>query len=77
MSCVGLGWLALTVSFELGIGHVVFHRSGEALASDYNISHGGVLPIGLILLALSLLIAADLSGLGKAANVAGPPEGRA
>jgi hypothetical protein len=59
---VGLTWLALTVSFELGLGHYALGRSWAALASDYNILHGGLLPVGLAVLTFSPLIAAKWRG---------------
>ena len=57
---VGLLWVALTVAFDFGFGHVVFGRSWENLASDYNLVHGGLMPIGLVVLLLSPAIAARL-----------------
>ena len=62
---VGLLWLALTVLFELGFGHFVFDRSWESLGSDYHVSRGGLLPIGLVVLTFAPLIAARLRGLQK------------
>jgi hypothetical protein len=55
---IGLTWLALTVCFELGVGRLF--RSWEDLMSDYDIFHGGLLPLGLIVLALSPWISARL-----------------
>jgi len=57
---VGLFWLVLTVSFELGFGHYVFGRSWDYLASDYDILKGGLLPFGLVVLVFSPLVAARL-----------------
>jgi hypothetical protein len=57
---VGLLWLVLTVAFELGFGHYAFKRSWDSLASDYNVLEGGLLPFGLVVLALSPLIAGRL-----------------
>ena len=62
---VGILWLALTVAFELGFGHFVFRRPWQDLASDYNMAGGGLLPIGLLVLALSPAIAARLRHLNK------------
>jgi len=58
--CVGLLWLVLTVAFELGVGHYAFRRSWDSLASDYDVLEGGLLPFGLVVLALSPLIAGRL-----------------
>jgi hypothetical protein len=65
-SLIGMGvlWLVLTVAFELGFGHYVFGRSWGSLASDYNVLEGGLLPFGLVVLALSPLIAARLRKIG-------------
>ncbi len=57
---VGFAWLLLTLAFEIGFGHFVFGYSWERLASDYNLSKGGLLPVGLLVLFLSPLIAAKL-----------------
>jgi hypothetical protein len=54
---VGLLWLALTVAFELGFGHFVFGRSWESLGEDYDVRQGGLLPFGMVVLALSPVIA--------------------
>ncbi len=61
---IGSLWLLLTVAFELGFGHYVFGRSWGRLASDYNVLEGGLLPFGLLVLALSPLIAARLRKIG-------------
>ena len=57
---VGLFWVALTVVFEMVLGRFVFGRSWETLRSDYDVLHGGLLPIGLTALAFSPLLAARL-----------------
>jgi len=56
----GLLWLALTLAFEFGAGHYAFGRSWHDLASDYDLAHGGLLPIGMVVLVLAPLIAARL-----------------
>jgi hypothetical protein len=57
---VGLSWLALTVGFELGLGRFVFGYSWGRIASDYDLLHGGLMPIGLAVLALSPIVTARL-----------------
>jgi hypothetical protein len=57
---VGVFWLGLTLCFELSLGTFVFNRSWASLAADFNILEGGLFPIGLIVLALSPLIAAKM-----------------
>jgi hypothetical protein len=59
---VGLGWLALTLVFEVCFGYFVLHRSWEDFASDFDMLHGGMFPIGLAVLTLSPLIAARWRG---------------
>ena len=59
---VGLLWLALTILFDVSLGRFALGLSWERLASDYDISHGGLLPFGLIILMLAPLIAARLRG---------------
>jgi len=56
----GLVWLLLTVGFELGFGRLVLGRSWESLRSDYNLFRGGLLPLGLLVLSSSPLIATAL-----------------
>jgi hypothetical protein len=65
---VGLLWLVLTLLFELSLGRFVLALSWERIASDYDILHGGLLPIGLIFLTLSPLIAAGLRGFKMRGN---------
>ncbi len=65
---VGLFWLVLTLLFELSLGRFVLGLSWERMASDYDILHGGLLPIGLIFLTLSPLIAARLRGFKMSGN---------
>ena len=60
---VGLIWLILTLAFEVIFGRFVMGVSWERLAVDYNIPEGGLLPFGMILLALSPLIAGKLQGI--------------
>lgn len=70
---VGVLWLFLTLIFESGLGLFVLGYSWERVASDYDLSRGGLMPFGLVLLTLAPLIAARLRGLntGAAAQRAG------
>jgi hypothetical protein len=54
---VGVTWLILTLTFEAAFGRFVLHASWQRIGSDYDLTHGGLLPIGLVLLALAPLIA--------------------
>jgi hypothetical protein len=60
---VGLMWLCLTLTFEIGLGRYVFGYSWGRLGSDFNILEGGLLPFGLLVLVFSPLIAAALRGI--------------
>jgi hypothetical protein len=59
---VGLGWLGLTLVFEVCFELFVLHRSRDDFVSDFDMLHGGMLPIGLAILTLSPLIAARWRG---------------
>ena len=60
-STLGIGalWLALTLAFEFTLGHVL-GRSWAALLADYDLTRGGCLSIGMIVLALAPWIAARM-----------------
>lgn len=66
---VGLLWLLLTLLFEFGLGLFVLGYSWERVASDYDLSRGGLMPLGLVLLTLAPLIAARLRGLETGGGV--------
>ncbi len=53
----GAIWLVLTVAFEILFGMFVMRLSWRQLAESYNLPEGGLMPIGLLLLFLSPLIA--------------------
>ena len=57
---VGITWLALTVTFEVAFGRAVMQASWQRIGSDYDLIHGGLLPIGLLILALTPLITAKV-----------------
>ena len=57
---VGLIWLVLTVAFEVLFGRFVVGLSWERIASDYNVLNGGLMPLGLLVLFFSPMIAAKL-----------------
>jgi hypothetical protein len=56
-------WLVLTLMFEVAFGRLVARATWARLASDYDVAHGGLLPIGLAIEALSPAIAARLRGM--------------
>lgn len=51
---IGLAWAALTFGFETGLGFALGYSPGRVL-SDYDLPHGGLMPLGLLVLALSPL----------------------
>jgi hypothetical protein len=61
---VGFLWLLLTVGFEVLFGRFVMGLTWERLGSDYNVFNGGLMPIGLLALFISPLIAAWIRGEG-------------
>jgi hypothetical protein len=59
---VGALWLVLTTVFEVCFGRFVLGYSWERIRSDYDPSEGGLLPVGLVLLALSPYVAGKVRG---------------
>jgi hypothetical protein len=55
---VGLVWVMLTVVFEVGLGRVVLRYPWRRVAADYDLPRGGLMPIGLAILAAAPLVAA-------------------
>ncbi len=73
---VGALWVALTVAFEILLGRSLGF-SWDRLASDYNLLEGGLLPLGMLVLMLSPLMAAKIRGVNLAAErPLGPPASR-
>jgi hypothetical protein len=60
---IGLLWVLLTVGFEIALGRFVLDYSWTRILSDYNLLEGGLMPIGLLLLMLSPLIAVKIRGI--------------
>jgi hypothetical protein len=59
---VGFTWVVLTIAYELGLGRLVFHQTWTEIASDFDLLHGRLFPIGLMFLMFSPLLAARLRG---------------
>jgi hypothetical protein len=57
---VGCLWLGLMLAFETGLGRFVMGYSWGRIGSDFNLLEGGLLPVGLLVLALAPLIAAKV-----------------
>ncbi len=60
---IGALWLALTLAFEFGLGRAI-GRSWNAMFADYDLSRGGLLSIGMVVLALSPWVAARIRKAG-------------
>ena len=60
---IGVVWVVLTIVFEVAFGRLVVKSSWERIRSDYDLPHGGLLPIGLVALAGSPLVASRLRGM--------------
>jgi hypothetical protein len=56
---IGALWVVLTFSFEMAIGHLR-GRSWQSLLAGYDIAHGGLMAIALVLVLFAPLIAAWL-----------------
>jgi hypothetical protein len=61
---VGFLWLLLTVAFEVLFGRLVMGLGWERFGSDYNLLQGGLMPVGLLVLSLSPMIAARIRRIG-------------
>lgn len=55
---VGAIWLSLMVAFELLFGRLVLGHGWERIGADYNIAQGGLMPLGLLILLVSPMLAA-------------------
>jgi len=55
---VGLTWVALTVAYEFVLGYFVLHLPWKDIASEFDVSDGRLLPIGLVILMFAPLLAA-------------------
>jgi hypothetical protein len=71
---VGFTWVVLTIAYELALGRFAFHLSWAEIASDFDLPHGRLLPVGLLFLMFSPLLAARLRGriAGSARKAIGP-----
>ena len=49
---VGFLWVACTVLFELALGRIL-GLSWPAILADYDLEHGGLMPLGLLAMALT------------------------
>lgn len=65
---VGLLWAGLTLAFEILFGRFVVGASWERLLEDFRLWQGGLMPLGIAVLALAPLLAARVRGLVCDAN---------
>jgi hypothetical protein len=66
LTLIGVMWVLLTLAFEIGVGHLVGY-SWEHILSDFNLARGGLLGIGLLIMAFAPRIAASFRRV-KASN---------
>lgn len=59
---IGALWVALTLAFDVGVGRWGFRYSWSRIASDYDLVHGELLPLGLAVMLGAPLLAASLRG---------------
>lgn len=59
---VGLRWMILTALFEFGLGLFVMNYSWERMLEDYDISRGGLMGFGLLLMIFGPWLAAKVRG---------------
>ena len=62
---IGALWVALTVAFEVGLGRAVLHFVWTRILADYDLSHGGLLGLGLLAMLFMPLLAARIRGRRK------------
>ena len=62
---VGFTWLVLTMAFEVLFGRFVMGLSWERLGADYNLLNGGLMPLGLMVMLFSPMVAAKLRAKGS------------
>ncbi|HEX4998983.1 MAG TPA: hypothetical protein VFY29_12210 [Terriglobia bacterium] len=53
LAFVGMMWVGLTLTFELGAGRYLFDYSWDRILSDFNLGKGGFLGIGLLVMGLA------------------------
>jgi hypothetical protein len=55
---IGVTWVLLTIAYEFALGFLVFYRPLAEMVSDFDVLHGRLPPIGLLVLFFSPLLAA-------------------
>ena len=62
---IGFVWLGLTVLFEFGAGHFLFHQPWERLIADYDLTKGRIWVLVLIVTVKAPALAAWARGMLK------------
>jgi hypothetical protein len=62
---VGFVWLGLTVLFEFGAGHFIFHQPWEKLIADYDLTKGRIWVLVLLITVKAPALAAWARGMFK------------
>ena len=62
---IGALWVALTIAFEVGLGRAVLNFDWTRILADYDLSHGGLLGLGLLAMLFMPLLAARIRGRRK------------
>lgn len=57
---IGIFWVLLTFAFEIMLGRFILDAPWERIFSDYKILQGGLMPIGLLFLLFTPIIAAKM-----------------
>ena len=57
---IGSTWVVLTVGFEVVLGRALLELSWDRIVSDYDISRGGLMAIGLLVMLFAPFTAAKL-----------------
>lgn len=58
---VGTVWVGLTLAFEIVIGRLVMNVTWEQIVSDYDLIHGGLMPLGLLVMLFAPLMTAKVT----------------
>lgn len=62
---IGMLWMLMTTGFEVVLGRAFLRIGWDRILSDYDVTHGGYMIFGLIVLVVSPVIALRLRNLGK------------
>jgi len=60
---IGALWVSLTVLFEAGLGRLVLGFDWARILSDYDLSRGGLMGLGLVAMLLTPLVVGKIRGL--------------